>query len=213
MENHFIFGEVHRGKKSLDKYTGTEPVVEVPDGVYAINTAAFSGCASVERIILPQSCKFIFNRAFENCVALREVYTGNNLLAIGREAFRGCKAFERLTLPNANMSKEYNSTNLGALLFSGVGRSFQIIFSGSSVDFDAMTTYEAVETFSNGDYHHPTSSHFDYSETRRTTTYYVFGNEADTDFECEVHCLADGKILKYKSIEGGCSSVIDTVRY
>lgn len=55
------------------------------------------------------------------------------------------------------------------------------------------------QSFTNGDYHHPTGSHFSYSEIEINEYGNVFGDTGETPFECEVTCLEDGKVLKYRS--------------
>lgn len=55
---------------------------------------AFSGCTSLNDIILPEGLTAIKDRAFYGCTSLQSVEVPTSVLSIGREAFRGCSELE-----------------------------------------------------------------------------------------------------------------------
>ena len=51
----------------LEKYTGNETKVVIPDSVTEIRACAFKGCKSLKEITIPDSVIDIGERAFEGC--------------------------------------------------------------------------------------------------------------------------------------------------
>lgn len=72
--------------------------IEIPQGVTAIGTEAFTGCRNLTRIILPDSMKVIGNGAFAACENVTTIELGNGLEEIGPNAFQYC-GFTELVLP------------------------------------------------------------------------------------------------------------------
>ena len=75
----------------------------------------FSGCISLQSIIIPQKIISIENNAFENCVNLLSINTVNNsfLQTIGEKAFYNCK-----NLKNVYLGKFINLKYIGERAFS-----------------------------------------------------------------------------------------------
>lgn len=86
-------------QQRLIRYFGSETEFEVPFGVTEI-TGAFSGCDSLEKIILPRSLKSFGLFTFMNCSNLKEIIIQRGLIEIGPAAFRGCRNLERIVIPN-----------------------------------------------------------------------------------------------------------------
>lgn len=66
----------------LAKYTGTDGVVTVPEGIREIGWGAFEGSRSLKQVILPDSLQSIRGNAFGGCTALEEIHlpvSGNRL--------------------------------------------------------------------------------------------------------------------------------------
>jgi hypothetical protein len=74
----------------LKKYTGSDSVVTVPDGVTDIDRDAFKNCTSLKEITIPNSVQSIGDWAFEGCTNL-EITIPKTVKTIGTDAFTGCK--------------------------------------------------------------------------------------------------------------------------
>lgn len=84
--------------------------------ITAISSDAFSGCISLEEIVIPDTVTIICSSAFNNCYSLTEIELPNNLKAIGLCAFYGCKGLTQITIPANVMyigyGAFYDCTNL-----------------------------------------------------------------------------------------------------
>ena len=69
--------------------------------VTEICCGAFSGCANIEKVILPDSLKCIRSYAFSRCSALTDINLPDGLEEIGAEAFEGCDNLSVLELPSS----------------------------------------------------------------------------------------------------------------
>ena len=72
----------------------------------------FSGCSSIETIIISNTIKIISDGAFENCKNLQEVTMSENIEYIGDNAFKNCSALNDIEIPN-------NVKYIGSFAFSG----------------------------------------------------------------------------------------------
>ena len=86
-------------QQRLIRYFGSETEFEVPFGVTEI-TGAFSGCDSLEKIILPRGLKSFGLFTFMNCINLKEIIIQRGLIEIGPSAFCGCRNLEKIVIPN-----------------------------------------------------------------------------------------------------------------
>ena len=64
-----------------------------------IGERAFTGCSSLQRIILPVNLKKIENRLFKNCTRLESVVIPDSLTLIENEAFDGCGSLREIRFP------------------------------------------------------------------------------------------------------------------
>lgn len=109
------------GNKILIKYNGIDEYVQVPLGVTQITGAfednifpleielpasltsigahAFSGCRSLETVIIPDSVRSIGESAFRGCGHLSPITLPSRLTSIGASAFQNCSSLERLIIP------------------------------------------------------------------------------------------------------------------
>lgn len=88
----------------IDKYIGKDETVVIPNEiegyvVVAINIAAFAQNETMEKVVLPDSVKYIYDRAFAACSNLKEVVFGKNLELINYEAFENCTSLQYVNLP------------------------------------------------------------------------------------------------------------------
>ena len=91
--------------------TSLESVI-IPSTVEVINDGAFSGCTSLKSITIPSTVKEIRHRAFEKCTELTDVTFEDGVEKIYGEAFGGCTK-----LSNINFGKTV--TYLGDYAFRG----------------------------------------------------------------------------------------------
>ena len=64
-------------------------ILYLPSDLKTIETESFSGLAC-EAVIIPDGCKTIGDKAFENCTELLYVYIPSSVTTIGDNAFNGC---------------------------------------------------------------------------------------------------------------------------
>lgn len=115
----------------LEKYSGHDKVVIVPDGVKKIGSFAFSGNESIKEVILPQSVTEIGASAFrgssiekivipdsvikmedsvfEDCSNLKSVILSDNLKCIECYTFKQCKQLKALKLPSMLKEVEWDA--------------------------------------------------------------------------------------------------------
>lgn len=77
-----------------------------------INGSAFSGCAQLESIELPQGLEIISPWAFSSCSKLTSIVIPNGVTTIGEGAFYDCTALESISVPDS-------ISNIGDRAFAG----------------------------------------------------------------------------------------------
>ena len=71
----------------------------IPEQTKIIYADAFSGCAALKNLTVPNSIIQICDRAFYGCEKIQNATVGTGVTAIGRSAFAGCNAIESLKVP------------------------------------------------------------------------------------------------------------------
>jgi len=74
--------------------------VRIPDSVTNIGGAAFSGCSSLTNFKLPGGLRHLGDSAFRCCTALTSVAIGKGLDSVGSYAFYGCSSLTNVALPD-----------------------------------------------------------------------------------------------------------------
>ena len=84
-------------------FTGcaTLETVVLSDSIAAIPEEAFSDCSALKQVDLPASATSIGISAFKNCSSLKEIVASDNTVSIGDKAFEGCSALEKAVFPAA----------------------------------------------------------------------------------------------------------------
>ncbi|MBQ2810333.1 MAG: leucine-rich repeat domain-containing protein [Clostridia bacterium] len=84
----------------------------VINGGTLIGNSAFSGCAALESVTIPDSVTSIANGAFRGCTALTSVTIPDSVTTMGSDAFSNCTALESITIPST-------ITSIGTGVFNG----------------------------------------------------------------------------------------------
>jgi len=93
-------------KDTLIRYNGNAAYVEVPYGVRAIGSRAFSrgydeeDACKVQQIVLPDTITDIYSSAFENCCYLTDINIPDGVTEINDSVFNGCKSLGAINIPD-----------------------------------------------------------------------------------------------------------------
>lgn len=112
----------------LLKYTGTDKVVSIPEGVVTIGTSAFSR-KSVVNVSMPDTVTEIGWDAFSSCRDLEKVTFSKNLKVISPNAFFNCQSLTEVVLYEGLEKIE-------SCAFSGCGKLRELILPEHSIDID-----------------------------------------------------------------------------
>ena len=87
--------------KTLISYTGTDEVVEIPDGIETIGEGALYSKDKMKKLIMPDSVKTIQNGAFRFCDKTTEIHWSNSLKTIDFAATEALRSMEAIVLPES----------------------------------------------------------------------------------------------------------------
>ena len=94
--------------------------IEIPNGLTSIGNYAFYGCKALTSIVIPNSVTSIGNYAFYNCKLLTGIEISNGVTSIGNYAFYGCASLTSIEIPNSvtsiGNSAFYNCTALTSIV-------------------------------------------------------------------------------------------------
>ncbi len=94
----------------LNKYTGSDSHVVIPDGVVSIGESAFMGCGDfVTQVTIPDSVTFVGDSAFMLCINLFNIKIPNSVTYIADGAFFGCVTLRNITIPDGITRIEDNT--------------------------------------------------------------------------------------------------------
>ncbi len=102
------------GTVTVTGYTGTSPVVSIPDiidgkTVSAIGVSAFDYSEFLLKVIIPDTVKTISDGAFGGCENLAEVVFGGSVEVIGESAFADCSSLQSAQLPDSLQLLDVNA--------------------------------------------------------------------------------------------------------
>ncbi len=83
---------------SVKKYTGTDSVVNIPEGIKIIGANAFQNNQTMTEVHIPNSVEIINSNAFEGCSSLNNVVIPDSVMNIGTHLFLGCDSLTNLTI-------------------------------------------------------------------------------------------------------------------
>ncbi len=98
---------VTNGEAKITKYTGAGGAITIPGAlggfpVTSIEYSAFSGCASITSVSIPEGVTKIANHAFQDCPNLTKVTVPASVTSIGNGAFSRCPALITITVDKNN---------------------------------------------------------------------------------------------------------------
>ena len=79
----------------------------VPEGVSAIDEAAFEGYSSIKSVLIPNSVTFIGDDAFRECTSLVTITIPSSVLSLGNTPFYQCESLSSILVEDGN--KKYAS--------------------------------------------------------------------------------------------------------
>lgn len=113
------------GNGILLAYTGTESVVNIPDGVKQIGPGVFKEHMGITAVNLPDSVQIIGEEAFMNCRNLKTVNGGGQLVKIKDRAFMNCP-LSKVVIPSSA-----EEVGLGA--YALAGGTDTVVFEGTKL--------------------------------------------------------------------------------
>ena len=93
-------------------YMSSGTNISLTSGTIAIAAAAFSGCAGLKSITIPNSVVVIGSSAFNGCTGLTSLTIPSSVTTIGGSSFNGCTGLTSMTIPNS-------VTSIGSYAFKG----------------------------------------------------------------------------------------------
>ncbi len=105
-------GILYIGKYCIEAKDSLSGTCAIKDGTICIASSAFSGCAGLTKITIPESVTSIGNSAFSGCTGLTEITIPESVTSIGNSAFSGCTGLTEITIPES-------VTIIGDSAFSG----------------------------------------------------------------------------------------------
>ncbi len=156
----------------LMRYSGTDEVVSVPDGISEIGEEAFAGNDNLIKVEIGSNVKSIGYRAFAECDNLRTITVGDQVEEIGTAAFSNNKELVNVNL-GAGVKK------IGTGVFAGSGQLKEVSVSednpylhysnGILYDSEETKVYALMPAYEKGAYTLP-------STVKEITGYAFWGN-------------------------------------
>lgn len=81
-------------------YFGGQGIITFDGDITTVGEMAFSGCANLKSVILPEGVTSIGERAFEECTSLTDITISTNTTSVGDLAFLNCTSLSRIALPD-----------------------------------------------------------------------------------------------------------------
>ena len=102
------------GELLYGAFSGCDSIEEIvlKDGVTSIGEAAFMGCTSLKNVNIPSGITNISANTFKGCSSLESITIPNTVTSIGENAFMGCSSLKSIEIPSS-------VTSIGENAFKG----------------------------------------------------------------------------------------------
>ena len=102
------------GTAEIIKYNGNATDIEIPEKlddytITSIGYSAFSNCAELTRVSIPDSIKLIGSDAFKGCIGLKNITLPAALTEIDYCAFEDCSGLTEIEIPSLVTNIAYNA--------------------------------------------------------------------------------------------------------
>lgn len=137
---------------------GSLTSVVIPDTVTSIGYLAFNSCTNLMSMVIPDSVTTIGKNAFSDCSSLTSVVIGDGITSITEGAFTQCSSLTSVVIPDSVTTiGEYafhscesltsvaigrGVTSIGIVAFYGIRNLTKIIYSGTTVEWNAISLGE-----------------------------------------------------------------------
>lgn len=91
------------GELLYGAFSGCDSIEEIvlKDGVTSIGEAAFMGCTSLKKVNIPSGITSISANTFKGCTSLESITIPNTVTSISENAFMGCSALKNIEIPSS----------------------------------------------------------------------------------------------------------------
>ena len=114
----------------LEKYTGRDAHVVIPEGVDTIGNNAFAFCDTLQSLEIPEGVRIVGNCAFLQCFKLKHIQFPDSLNQVDNGAFYGCSGLEEVVFAN-------RTVEIGSGAFYGCSNLKRITMSVSTLKVSA----------------------------------------------------------------------------
>ena len=111
--------------------------------IYSIGDRAFSGCESLQRVVLPATITSLGHATFEGCKSLKTINIPKGVTSISDRCFNGCSALDAIKLPSS-------LTTLGSRAFADCVSLKEISLNAGFIDYYAFDGCRALESVNLG---------------------------------------------------------------
>ncbi|MCI8301014.1 MAG: leucine-rich repeat protein [Lachnospiraceae bacterium] len=187
----------------LEKYSGMDTEVVIPDEVTSIGDEAFHACTGLTSIEMPDGLTSIGKNAFAACRSLTEIMIPDGVTSIERMAFYKCTSLTKITLPES-------LTSIGEDVFSNRNEDL-IIYGKSGSAAETYAKENDIKFFSTGISSQKTLSDKDVTLSQTSYTYDGTAKTPDVTVKCGNETLtkdADYTVTYQDNVNAGTAKVI-----
>ena len=134
----------------LYAYAGNETVVKIPEGIESIDEYVFGNPiepnTSIQKVIMPDTIRYVDERALTYCEALKEVEFSSNISTL-QVSFEGCKSLNEIYIPEGieyiecvKRERTLSTIHVGKNLISVMENAFG--FLGDCLDYNDERMFE-----------------------------------------------------------------------
>ena len=204
----------------LEKYTGADKAVVIPDDVMIIGDFAFSNCSNMSSIVIPNGVTTIEDHAFNFCSNLLEVEIPDSVTSMEGWIFDACYNLRKVRLPNRITCIESGTFwNCGRLTDITIPDSVTSIGNVAFYGCRSLTNIvipETVERISGGAFNHCDKlADNDGFVIIRDTLHYYCGSAGNVEIPEKVKSIGSSAFsysgtLKTVNLHSGVTSIGDS---